>query len=279
MTRAKSILFKSSSTGFPLLVSNTALGELKVKPGIEVACLTDVGRHRENNEDSYLYWEPDNEEEFRKKGRLVVIADGMGGHEGGQEASRLAVATVRDVYDQQFSDPRQALVQAFAIAHTQIQTFALENTEFHGMGTTCTAIALIGHDLFFAHTGDSRLYLIRGSSLSRLTHDHSYVGKLVEGGIVSAEDAETHPQRHILTAALGTGREVSVDAPEQPVALQQGDTLALCTDGLWSQIKDQNLADIIIAHTPAEACQTLVNMALQAGGPDNITVQIVKLIY
>src|SRR5579859_4086747 len=173
-----------------------------IKPGIEVASLTDVGRQRANNEDSYLYWEPESEKEFLRKGRLAAIADGMGGYEGGQEASRLAVETVRHVYGDDFAaDPQTALVAAFDAAHANIQRYAEEHPQFHGMGTTCTAVAVVGPQLYFAHVGDSRLYRVRGTGIARLTRDHSYVGRLVESGIVKAEDAESHPQRHILTAA------------------------------------------------------------------------------
>src|ERR1700691_795185 len=151
---------------------------MNVKPGIEVAGLSDVGCQRENNEDSYLYWEPAGNEEFRRKGRLAVIADGMGGHEGGQEASRMAVETVREVYDQAFNDdPRTALAESFAAAHNRILDYAEQHPAFHGMGTTCTALVVRGGQLYFAHVGDSRLYLIRGNQISRLTRDHSYVGR------------------------------------------------------------------------------------------------------
>jgi len=248
------------------------------KPGIEAASLTDVGRQRSNNEDSYIYWEPDSDEDFRRKGRLAVIADGMGGYEGGQEASRLAVETVRSVYDNAFAgDPQETLVDAFAAAHQNIQRFAQEHPQFYGMGTTCTALAIVDRQLSFAHVGDSRLYLIRAESISRLTRDHSYVGRLVESGIVRSEDAESHPQRHILTAALGSGREVTPNVPDHPFPLEEGDTLLLCTDGLWGLVGDPDLARIVQANPPAEACQKLVAMALERGGPDNITVLLLRV--
>lgn len=247
------------------------------KPGVEIAALTDVGRQRENNEDSYLYWEPRSEEEFLRKGRLAVIADGMGGYEGGQEASRLAVETVRHYYDANFLSPQKTLIQALETAHTTIQRYAGENPRFHGMGTTCTALSMVGRQLYFSHIGDSRLYLVRADSISRLTRDHSYVGRLVENGIVRSEDAESHPQRHILTAALGSGRDVLPDTPEHPIQLEQGDTLLLCTDGLWSLVADLDLARVMRSHTPEESCAELVKMALDRGGPDNITLVILRL--
>jgi len=248
------------------------------KPGIEAASLTDVGRQRSNNEDSFLYWEPDSDSDFRLKGRLAVVADGMGGYEGGQEASRLAVETVRSVYDNAFDgNPQDTLIGALEAAHQNIQRFAQEHPQFYGMGTTCTALSIVGRQLSFAHVGDSRLYLIRGESISRLTRDHSYVGRLVETGIVRSEDAESHPQRHILTAALGSGRDVTPHVPEHPTPLEEGDILLLCTDGLWGVVGDADLARIVHSNSPAEACQKLVDMALERGGPDNITVLVLRV--
>jgi PPM family protein phosphatase len=248
------------------------------KPGIEAASLTDVGLQRSNNEDSYTYWEPESDEDFQRKGRLAVVADGMGGYEGGQEASRLAVETVRHVYDRDFhNDPQQALIAGMESAHANIHRYAIEHPEFYGMGTTCTAISIVGDRLYFAHIGDSRLYLVRGEKISRLTRDHSYVGRLVESGIVRSEDAESHPQRHILTAALGSGRDIIPHVPEEPVLLENGDTLVLCTDGLWSLIGELEIAQVSTAHSPTEACAKLIQMALDRGAPDNITVIILRV--
>jgi PPM family protein phosphatase len=258
--------------------SAMAVDVSKTKPGVEIAGLSDVGRLRENNEDSFLYWEPASDEEFRRKGRLAVVADGMGGYEGGQEASRLAVETVRNIYDNRFDgDAQSTLVAAMETAHRTIQSYASEHPKLTGMGTTCTAISIVGRELSFAHVGDSRLYLIRSETVSRLTRDHSYVGKLVESGIVRSEDAEAHPQRHILTAALGSGKEVSPDAPERQILLEEGDSLLLCTDGLWSLIAEQTLAYIVRMNTPAKACSELIQVALDRGGPDNITVMVLHI--
>jgi protein phosphatase len=251
---------------------------MNVKPGVEVAGLSDVGCQRQNNEDSFLYWEPAGDEEFQRKGRLAVIADGMGGHEGGQEASRLAVETVREVYEQASDDdPQTALVESFNAAHARIQEYAEEHPAFQGMGTTCTALVIRDRQLYFAHVGDSRLYLVRGARILRLTRDHSYVGRLVESGIVRAEDAEKHPQRHILTAALGAGRELAVDSAEEGLPLLEGDDLLLCTDGLWSVVTEEELEAEISGHTPAESCAALVRLARQRGGPDNITLQVLRI--
>ena len=208
----------------PVEVAKQCLVEcMNVKPGIEVASLSDVGCQRENNEDSYLYWEPAGDDEFQRKGRLAVIADGMGGHEGGQEASRLAVETVREVYEHASGTIRRQLcwnrlprlTPAFKSTPSSIpHSRAWAPPAPPSLSATA--------QLYFAHVGDSRLYLVRDARILRLTRDHSYVGRLVESGIVRAEDAEKHPQRHILTAALGAGRELAVDSAEQSCGLAGG---------------------------------------------------------
>lgn len=243
-----------------------------------MAALTDVGRQRTNNEDAYLYWEPESDQEFRRKGRIAIVADGMGGYEGGQEASRVAVETVRHVYDRDFADnPSQALLTALLAAHDNIQRYAVEHPEFQGMGTTCTGLAIVDHKLYFGHVGDSRLYVVRPDAIARLTRDHSYVGRLVESGIVRSEDAQSHPQRHILTAALGSGKELEPDVSEHPVEMQTGDKILLCTDGLWSVVTEPELADVVRSNPPAQACRTLVDLALERGGPDNVTVLVLHI--
>jgi len=145
------------------------------------------------------------------------------------------------------------------------------------MGTTCTAVALNDSHLYFAHVGDSRLYLVRGETISRLTRDHSYVGRLVESGVLSPDEAERHPQRHILTAALGAGGEVTADAPDGPMTLEDGDALVLCTDGLWGLVPEPEILKIVSSHDATAACAELVKVARQRGGPDNITLQVLRL--
>jgi len=144
--------------------------------------------------------------------------------------------------------------------------------------STCTAFVIRDRQLYFAHVGDSRLYLVRDARILRLTRDHSYVGRLVESGLVRAEDAEKHPQRHILTAALGAGTELAVETAGQGMALQDGDDLLLCTDGLWSVVTEEELEMAVSSHPPAECCAVLVKLALQRGGPDNITLQVVHVM-
>jgi len=251
---------------------------MQIRPGIELASVTDIGCVRENNEDYFCYWEPSRDSEFERKGRLLIVADGMGGHEGGQEASHIAVETVQQAYAAaREGDPRLWLLDGFQEAHERIHQFAFEHPDLHGMGTTCTAVALLGYDLYYAHVGDSRLYLMRDSHLYRITRDHSYVGRLVEQGIISPEEANSHPQRNILTAALGTGADLLPESPEQPILLEVGDLLLLCSDGLWSLLSDDELQDAASSGTPEKVAAQLVEQAKDRGGVDNITVQIVRM--
>jgi len=251
---------------------------MRIRDGIEVAGLSDLGCQRQNNEDSYAYWEPASDGEYERKGRLAMVADGMGGHEGGQEASRIAVDAVQQVYaESPGSNPQALLVAAFREAHERIHHYASAHPVLRGMGTTATAIVLLSHHLYYCHVGDSRLYLVRAGQASRLTHDHSYVSRLVENGLISSEEAEMHPQRHILTAALGTGPEFTPDVPEHPIPLQAGDVLVLCTDGLWGQLTEEEVGEAAGSNSPAEACRVLVKMAKDRGGPDNITVQVLRV--
>jgi len=250
---------------------------MRIRPGIELAALTDVGCERENNEDRYSYWEPASDEQFQQKGRLAIVADGMGGYEGGQEASRIAIEAVENTYANSAGHPRTLLLEGFLAAHYRIQEFAVQNPALHGMGTTCTAVALLENQLYYAHVGDTRLYLIRNLSISRLTHDHSYVNRLVENGVISKEEAESHPQRHILTAALGAGAAIAPDSADQSVTVQSGDVLLLCTDGLWSQLSEKELEEAVTERKLDKACHAMIDTAKQRGGPDNITVQVLRV--
>jgi PPM family protein phosphatase len=251
---------------------------MKVRPGVEVSGQSDIGCQRENNEDSFGYWEPEEDPQFSRKGRLAVVADGMGGHEGGQEASRLAVQTVISVYrDFTGEDPQQALVEALQAAHDRVRDYSFTHPNLRGMGTTCTAFAVVGDALHYAHVGDTRLYLVRGGRITQVTRDHSYVGRLLESGVISREEAERHPQRNILTAALGTGADLVMESPGRPEPLWPGDVLVVCSDGLWGQVHDPEILHAVESRNPEQAGRHLIELARQRGGPDNITIEIVRL--
>lgn len=251
---------------------------LKVRPGAEVSCQSDIGCYRENNEDSFGYWEPEDDQEFQRKGRLAIVADGMGGYEGGQEASRLAVDAIVSSYrDSDGAGPQEALKAAIQVAHEQIREYAFAHPHLRGMGTTCTTIAIVQHSLYYVHVGDTRLYLVRGGRIVQVTRDHSYVGRLVEAGMITREDAEKHPQRNILTAALGTSTDLIMDSPGTPEILQSGDVLVICSDGLWGQVHDPEILEALAGKSAEEAGSSLIQLARDRGGPDNITIEILRL--
>ncbi len=252
---------------------------MKVRPGVEVAGLTDIGCNRQNNEDNYAYWEPTDDAAFQQLGRLAIIADGMGGAEGGQYASRMAVDAVIGTYSASGGDdPQQRLVSAVHEANARVQQEARAKPSLHGMGTTLTVCAIVSGNLYFAHVGDSRLFLIRNGAARQLTRDHSLVARLVESGTIRPEEAETHPQKHVLTAAIGVGEDVQPDFPAEPVPLQPADIVLICTDGLWGQMTAAEIAEIVSKNQPNDACKALVKLAKDRGGPDNITVQILRLL-
>jgi protein phosphatase len=259
---------------------------MKVRTGIEVSSQSDIGCVRTNNEDSFGYWEPEDDQQFLRKGRLAVVADGMGGYEGGQEASRLAVETLMAVYrDFGGDNPQDALIEALQTAHERIRQYSFAHPELRGMGTTCTAAAIVrgthgsaNYDaLYYVHVGDTRLYLIRDGQITRVTRDHSYVGRLVESGMISQEEAEHHPQRNILTAALGTNPDLIMDSPGHPEPLRPEDVLLICSDGLWGLVRDPEILDVVENKSAEQAGRELIELARERGGPDNITVEILRL--
>ena len=138
-------------------------------------------------------------------------------------------------------NPRDGLWSGIHAAHRSILLYGMQYPEMQGLGTTCTAIAITGNSLYFVHIGDSRLYLIRDSRVQRLTRDHSYVGKLLDSGVIGAAEAAVHPQRNILLKALGVGAVLEPEIPEQPLELLNKDVLLLCTDGLWSMVSEDEI--------------------------------------
>ncbi|HEX3102980.1 MAG TPA: PP2C family serine/threonine-protein phosphatase [Terriglobales bacterium] len=252
---------------------------MKLRPGVEFASLTDVGCRRENNEDSYGYWEPANDADFAESGRVAIVADGMGGHAGGQIASRLAVDTIIKAYAAAAgSNPQKRLLTAVKDAHRRIQQRAKQDPHLSSMGTTCTALALIDTRLYFVHVGDSRLYLLREGKLRILSRDHTLIARLLEKGLIQPDQANDHPQKHVLTSALGVPEdEIEIDAPPEPLPILKKDVLMICTDGLWGQMETHEIKEALASTSPTDACRSLVNLAKQRGGPDNITLQVLRI--
>ncbi|MBQ9691028.1 MAG: Stp1/IreP family PP2C-type Ser/Thr phosphatase, partial [Eggerthellaceae bacterium] len=224
---------------------------------------TDIGLVREHNEDSLLVREP-----------LFIVADGMGGHAAGEVASEIAVQTIADLSpDHADADD---FARAIIAANKAIIQAAREGKGRRGMGTTITAAILDGNHLLIAQVGDSRAYLLHDNKLQRLTRDHSLVADLVESGEITEEEARFHPNRSVITRALGTDSSTLPDMYEVNVA--PGDRLLLCSDGLTSMIHDDAIEHILRrAPEPQTCADRLANAALSEGGIDNITTIVVDI--
>ena len=230
---------------------------------------SDVGLVRSGNEDSYFC------------GRTVfAVADGLGGHQGGEVASAAAVEPLAALDGREFAEPgeaAEALVAAIREANSAILDRAAGDPDLWGMGTTVTAAAVAGgRRLQLGHVGDSRAYLLRDGSLEQLTTDHTVVGELVRRGRLTPAQAAIHPERSILTRAVGLDPRIPVDTPD-PLELRDGDQVLLCSDGLTEAVDDDRIAELLSAQADGNAaCQALIDAANAAGGPDNITVVLLR---
>lgn len=237
------------------------------KLGMEAACQTDAGRVRQQNEDRY---------KVDPKSGVLVIADGMGGHAGGEVASQIAVDTITDILNSADTIDAKLLEKALRKANDAILKAATDDAELHGMGTTAVIAALVGKQLIHAHVGDSRLYRIRKGTLEQLTDDHSLLAERVAEGELTQEEADALPLGNVITRALGVDPGVQVDTGG--LDCEPGDMLLLCTDGLTDMVGDD---DILQRITSADgdlesACQALIDQANDNGGHDNITVILAR---
>jgi protein phosphatase len=262
--------------------------------------LTDPGRVRPGNEDHFLVADLSRTlrvrqtslphattQQARSRGHVLLVADGMGGHNAGEVASALSVETVEAFVVEllrRFSNLQPAdehgvigdLREAVRQADARIVEEAREHPEFKGMGTTLTMVFASGQRLFIFHAGDSRCYLFRARQVQQLTEDHTLVAELVRAGAVSAEEARRHPHRHVVTNVLG-GDHAGVRVDVLRGTLEAGDVLLLCSDGLTDMLDDQRIATVLATEPDLEqACRRLVREANEAGGKDNITAIVAR---
>ena len=240
------------------------------------AARTDPGRRRENNEDSFC---------MREELGLFLVADGMGGHVAGEIASRLVAeeverfiaATVPSGAAQRSIDkPGARLNAAFIEANRKLADRIATDAALYGMATTAVALLADGVSFAIAHVGDSRAYRYRANRLARLTRDHSWVEEQIQAGLLTPDAASRHPWRHVVTRAIAGTMEVGAEVAE--LALEAGDRLLLCSDGLTSVVADDGIALLLQGdRPPADVCRELVSRANAAGGPDNVTVVLVDV--
>lgn len=244
---------------------------------VDVSASTDVGLRRQHNEDSHGVWVSDDPVLLERRGVLLVVADGMGGSQAGEVASRIAVQTVMRLYQEGSGDPLDDLANALAAANAAVHGESTSRPDLAGMGTTCTVVVVRDHELLFAHVGDSRAYVSRNGRIRQITNDHSLVAQLVRDGQLTPEQARSDPRRNVVTRSVGVGPEVEIDADRLEAALEPGDTLLMCSDGLHGLVNDEELADIASGEDLGKACHEAIQLANQRGGPDNITVVLARI--
>ena len=240
----------------------------------DVFSVTDVGLKRKENEDNCSYLQTIN-------GDLFVVCDGIGGHIGGATASSIAVNSTVDFFNKEkYTDIKQALFDSIVYSNQKILDAVEENPDLKGMGTTICILLIHEEKAWFAHVGDSRVYLFASceQKLHRLTKDHSIVQALVDKGEITETEAENHPQRNRILRALGIKLEVHPDVTRVPILPANGDIFLLCTDGLSCMVNDEVLQQILTTNVSLqEKGASMLLLANQSGGVDNITIQLVHI--
>jgi PPM family protein phosphatase len=247
--------------------------------GVQVAALSDVGMRRTTNQDSYALLLADSPSALQDRGHLFVVADGMGAHAAGELASKLAADGVPHLYHKYRElSPPEALRRAITETNTEINRRGMANPDFHNMGTTISVLVLLPQGALTAQVGDSRIYRLRDNNVSQLTFDHSLQWELrASGQLPENADISSIVPKNVITRSLGPNPVVQIDL-EGPHAIVQGDVYLLCSDGLTGRVEDVELGAILASIEPAEAAQSLIDLANLRGGPDNTTVLVGKIV-
>lgn len=245
---------------------------------IAIGQLTNVGRERTENQDYYGFWEPADDKEFARKGRLIIVCDGMGGAAGGEVASQLGIKTAIDVYRKaDGTDIPDMLRRAIEAANKAIWSEAQARPELYGMGSTSVAMVVKDGKLYTGHTGDSRCYRVRKGKLDQLTKDHSLVQQMVDEGIIEEAEMETHPRKNVILRSLGVKPEIEVET--QTFDCEVGDLYVISSDGLTGMVNKEDCKNILLEYKNdlKKCAETLVNVANEHGGTDNVSVQVVRI--
>ncbi len=238
--------------------------------------LSDAGCVRSQNEDAGRIVRA-GYGRYGDRGLLLVVADGMGGHEAGEVASNAAVELIEREYRETEGTPGEALEKAFRRANQEILRLASATASLHGMGTTCTALAIVGRQAWFAHVGDSRLYLVRGDTTYQLSEDQTQCMDMVRKGLMTLDEAQRHEDRNVLISAMGTKQALALTGSSESMSVRPGDAFVLCSDGLHDLVTPDEIRETVRSAEPEIACERLVTMAKQRGGPDNITIAVAAI--
>jgi PPM family protein phosphatase len=243
---------------------------------ITIGSATHVGMKRQENQDYHAWHLP---EDGSKKGILLALADGMGGRYGGSTASKIAVDVLIETYYKDMSHSiSESLEKAFQKANEEVAARGRTDINLAGMASTLTAVVLKPDKMYYAHVGDSRGYIIHKDEIKQFTEDHSFVADLIKAGQITEEEAETHPERNIITRAIGLESKLRVDAPAEPQTIKKDQYILLCCDGLHGVVSNEGIMSAVYEYKEPELiCEKLVESANELGGPDNITVMIARV--
>jgi serine/threonine protein phosphatase PrpC len=239
--------------------------------------LTHPGCLREINEDVVAYTLQKDAGRVGSSGALAVLADGMGGHAAGEVASGIAADTILRRYYELEGEPPKVLAGCFAEANQAIYERGRSDPVCAGMGTTCTVLAIKDNAFYLGHIGDSRAYLLRDGNLQQISEDHSLVAQMMRDGAITADEAALSPQRGVILRALGMQPTAEPSISRKGFPLRAGDIFVLCSDGLSDVVADSAISEAVIRLTPFQACRALIDQALAAGGPDNISVGVIAV--
>jgi serine/threonine protein phosphatase PrpC len=252
---------------------------LRTLPRVKFVARSEIGHARENNEDKFDFYEPDEEPLLAARGSVYLVCDGMGGHNAGQIASELAAKQFLHAYYHLGGTAQEAARHAILQAHHYIAEMASKVPSRYGMGTTLTALILKQDEGILAHVGDSRCYRLREGAFEQLSRDHTLVAHLAAQGILTPEQAKYHPQRNVIRQAVGVADPTEPLEPDiETFALQAGDLYLLCSDGLTDMVDDAEIEAIVRDEPPTRAAWRLVDRALANGGRDNITVVLARIM-
>lgn len=234
-----------------------------------------IGMVRSENQDSFGKFPAQDFDLYTSKGQLFVVADGMGGHKGGKQASTIAVGAVGEKYFESAASPPEALKEAILFANKKIYETANTSAELSRMGTTCTALILSKEEGIIGHVGDSRIYRIENNKIEQLTNDHTKVQEMLREGVLTPEEAKDYPSKSVLARALGVEEKVKVDIISG-IKIKEGQSFVICSDGM-AKITEPEIVKIISEGSAESACGKLIDIANERGGKDNVTVQVIKV--